>query len=65
MNEDQYKNLMYAISLDIAVKLKPQPVVDPKGYGPKAYLPNMLNQYNDWAQVIEEYLLSGSYRSLL
>jgi len=59
MTDDQYKNLMYAISLDIAVKIKPQPKIDTSQLrGAAIDAVSIIKPYHDWAKAIQNYLMN-------
>jgi len=60
MNDDQFKKLMHAISLDLAIKLKPPNLVNidkSQLRGAPVDAPYILHMgYGDWANAIEGYL---------
>jgi hypothetical protein len=65
MNDDQFKKLMHAISLDLAVKLKPPALVNidkSQLRGAPVDASYILHMgYGDWAKAIEGYLVNPHY----
>jgi hypothetical protein len=59
MSDEQFNKLMYAVSLEIAMLIKPQASVkiDPNNLrGAPIDALQFLNAYADWAKVIQENL---------